>query len=78
LNLETIQTVAFTIKGMSCSGCEEEVKHELNKLNGIVKAEVSYANKNAIIQFDHSKTNIPTIENAINATGYTVIKTTIK
>lgn len=63
-----IQTAEFIIKGMSCAGCEEEVKHEVNKLNGIIKAYVSYASRNALIQFDNSKTDIPAIEKAINTT----------
>ena len=73
-----IQTAEFTIKGMSCTGCEEEVKHELNKLNGIIKADVSYSNRNALIKFNNSKTDIPAIEKAINITGYTVTKTTLR
>ena len=63
---------------MSCTGCEEEVKHEVYKLQGIVKADVSYQNTNAIIQFDNSKTNLAEIEKAINSTGYTVTQTTSK
>lgn len=73
-----IQTAEFTINGMSCAGCEEEVKHEVNKLNGIIKADVSYASRNALIQFDNSKTDIPAIEKAIKTTGYTVTKTMLK
>lgn len=74
----SIQTAEFTIRGMSCTGCEEEVKHEVNKLSGIIKADVSYASRNALVQFDNSKTDIPAIEKAINTTGYTVTKTTLK
>ena len=63
---------------MSCTGCEEEVKHEVNKLHGILKADVSYQNTNAVIQFDNSKTNLAEIEKAINSTGYKATKTTSK
>lgn len=73
-----IQTAAFKIDGMSCQGCEEEVKHEVNKLQGIIKTDVSYENKNAVIQFDNSKTNIAEIEKAINSTGYKATQTTSK
>lgn len=73
-----IQTAEFTINGMGCAGCQEEVKHEVNKLNGIIKADVSYASRNALIQFDNSKTDIPAIEKAIKTTGYTVTKTMLK
>ncbi len=72
VNRETIRTVELKIKGMSCAACEEEVKHEVYKLPGIVHAEVYYGKKNAIITFDSSKTNMNAIETAVNATGYKV------
>jgi len=67
-----IQTVEFSISGMTCAGCEEHVNHEVNKLNGIVSSKASYENGNAIIEFDKTKTNETEIEDAINATGYKV------
>jgi len=67
-----IQTVEFSIKGMTCTGCEEHVKHEVNKLLGILKSTASYENGNAIVEFDNSKTSITEIETAINGTGYSV------
>jgi mercuric ion transport protein len=74
----SIQTAEFKINGMSCSSCEEEVKHEVNKLDGIIKSEASYENTNAVIQFDKSKTTLAKITQAINSTGYKVTKSEIK
>lgn len=73
-----IQAAEFNITGMTCSSCEEHVKHEVNKLQGIVKAEVSYEKNNAVVNFDKTKTSLSDIKNAINSTGYSVIKTTIQ
>ena len=67
-----IQKVEFKINGMTCSGCEEHVNHEVNKLSGIIKSTASFENENAIVEFDNSKTNIAEIEKAINGTGYSV------
>ena len=67
-----IKTTEFKINGMTCAGCEEHVNHEVNKLNGIVNSKASYENKNAIIEFDRTKTNETEIEKAINSTGYKV------
>ena len=67
-----VQTVEFTISGMTCASCEEHVNHEVNKLPGIIKSTASYENENAIVEFDNSKTNISEIEKAINGTGYSV------
>lgn len=67
-----VQTVEFSISGMTCASCEEHVNHEVNKLSGIIKTTASYESENAIVEFDNSKTNIAEIEKAINGTGYTV------
>jgi mercuric ion transport protein len=68
----SVQTVEFTISGLTCASCEEHVNHEVNKLSGIIKSTASYENGNAIVEFDNSKTNITNIEKAINGTGYSV------
>jgi len=78
IDKSNIQTAEFKISGMDCSACEEEVKHEVNKLNGIIKVEASYENVNAQVQFDNTKTNVAEIEKAINLTGYTVTNSEIK
>lgn len=67
-----IQTAEFTINGMTCTGCEEHVNHEVNKLTGIINTTVSYENGNAIVEFDKTKTDIQEIEKAIAKTGYSV------
>ena len=67
-----IQTTEFTIDGMTCSGCEEHVNHEVNMLIGIIKTTVSYENGNAVIEFDQTQTDTDEIEKAISKTGYSV------
>jgi len=69
-----IQKVEFTIKGMTCTGCEHHVKSEVTKLDGIIEVSVSYENGNAIVKFDKSQTSIEAITVAINSTGYKVTK----
>ncbi|HEY8733060.1 MAG TPA: mercuric transport protein MerTP [Puia sp.] len=72
------QTVEINIKGMSCAGCEAEVNHAVTKLPGIIRSTVSYKRKNAIIQFDVSKTTIRNITDAVNSTGYKVMNYSLK
>ncbi|MBB3841900.1 copper chaperone CopZ [Runella defluvii] len=68
------QKVEFTVKGMTCTGCEHHVKAEIQKLKGIIEVLVSYEKGNAIIKFEKRKTNVEEIEKAINSTGYKVVK----
>jgi mercuric ion transport protein len=73
VNKSDIKITDFKISGMTCASCEEHVNHAVNKLDGIVYAQASYENANAIIEFDQTQTNENEIRNAINATGYKVI-----
>jgi copper chaperone CopZ len=67
-----IQTTEFKISGMTCASCEEHVNNKVNKLSGIVTSKTSYENRNAIIEFDRTKTNETEIAKVINSTGYEV------
>jgi len=73
-----IQKVEFSIDGMTCTSCAEHVQHDVNKLPGIIVATASYEDKNAVVEFDNSKTTLADIQKAIDGTGYKVIETNIK
>lgn len=75
---KNIQQAEFIIEGMTCSSCEEAVKHEVNKLPGIARVFVSYEQQIGRVDFDKSATDVLAIAKAINSTGYLVIKTQIK
>jgi mercuric ion transport protein len=71
------QTVEYKISGMTCDACTLHVANEVNKVAGILDLNVSYANGNALVAFDKSKTNAQAVQKAINATGYKVTATNI-
>ncbi|HIC31873.1 MAG TPA: mercuric transport protein MerTP [Flavobacteriaceae bacterium] len=72
VNQSDIQTINFDVEGMTCAGCEENIKHAVNELDGIINSQVSYAEGKATIEFDRTKTNEMEIELSINSTGYKV------
>lgn len=63
----------FDIEGMTCQGCEEEVKHEIAQLPGFIEATVNHETGKAKVKFDKSKTSLEQVVQAINKTGYKVI-----
>jgi len=67
-----IQEVKFNVNGMTCSSCEEHVKHAVNGLPGILNVSANYEEGSASVQFDDSKTSKDEIVKAIDATGYKV------
>jgi mercuric ion transport protein len=70
---ESVSKIELNVKGMTCSGCEEHVRHAVNGLDGILQASASYHDGKAIIHYDVKKTSPEQIKAAINGTGYKVI-----
>ena len=68
-----IQTISFSVEGMTCASCEVHIKHVVNELEGIINVDASFENKNTEVKFDTSKISKEDIESAINSTGYKVI-----
>ncbi len=68
-----IKEIQVSIKGMTCTACEEHVKHAVNDLDGIIEASTSYKEGSAIIRYNENKTSPEKIRAAINSTGYNVI-----
>ncbi|MBW8051496.1 MAG: mercuric transport protein MerTP [Cytophagales bacterium] len=62
----------FEISGMTCTGCEEHVKHAMAQLPGYIEATADYEKSKATVKFDKSKTDIDKVIAAINETGYKI------
>ena len=73
-----IKLVKLNIKGMTCTGCEENINHTLNQLDGIIEINTSFQKGTSEIKFDKSKTNTSQIENAIKSKGYQIKSTNIE
>lgn len=74
INQSDIQTADFEITGMTCTGCEEHVKHAVNELEGIVEISAKYSEGKATVKFDASKVSLEQVKSAIDSTGYKVTK----
>jgi copper chaperone CopZ len=72
-----IATVQLNISGMDCEGCTAHINGELSKVNGVIEANTSYKNANAIVKFDNSKTSVDSLSNIVNNIGYKVISSSI-
>ena len=72
-----IATVQLNISGMDCEGCTAHINGELSKVNGVIEANTSYKNANAIVKFDNSKTSVDSLSSIVNNIGYKVISSSI-
>lgn len=68
-----IQTASFSIKGMTCQGCEAEVNNQLYKVVGVINAQTFYNKGISTVKFDKSKASVEQLKNAIAQTGYQVV-----
>ena len=58
------------VNGMTCVGCEVTLEDNISKIEGVVSVKASHTNKDAIIEFDSTKTDINTITKTIRESGY--------
>jgi mercuric ion binding protein len=64
------QTVTLAVPGMSCAACPITVKKALIQVDGVVRAEVDYATRQAVVTFDDTKTSVASLTRATADAGY--------
>ena len=60
----------FIAEGTTCKNCEETIKKQAMKVNGVKRAEFDYSTETGHVLFDESKTNIDDILSKIEEKGY--------
>ena len=71
-----IKRIEVSINGMTCTGCEQIIKSNVGKLDGIKSVEATYTLNKAIIEFDSEKVDTAKIRTAITGSGYKVAEFT--
>lgn len=64
------ERVRVAVEGMSCSGCAVGIKSMLKRTDGVISAEVSYENKEAVVEYDNERTTHEKIIEVITNLGY--------
>lgn len=65
-----LATVRLAVEGMVCYGCVSNVKGALERLDGVVTAEVSLEEKAATVQYDPNRVTPDQMIAAINRIGF--------
>lgn len=65
-----METKTLTIEGMSCDMCVRAVTNALTDLAGVRSAQVSLAQKQAVVVYDPSQVNTEQMTEAISEEGY--------
>jgi len=64
----------FIVKGMTCQGCVNSVKHTFGSIDGVKNYDVNLDKGKAVVKFDPKITNIKKIENKFKGTPYKVFE----
>jgi len=57
------------VKGMTCVGCETRFEKAILKMKGVVKFKASSQHHTAALEFDKSKTDLKTVQKALDTLG---------
>ena len=64
------QTVTLNLPTMNCAICPITVKKALSRVEGVIKAVVSYEDKKAVVIFEDTHTSIDKLIEATTNAGY--------
>lgn len=64
------KTVTLAVENMTCAICPITVKKALTRVDGVIRAEVSYEKREAVVTFDDAKTNVEALIQATTNAGY--------
>jgi copper chaperone CopZ len=68
----TMARIEVSINGMTCTGCEQIIKSNVGKIDGVKSVEAAYKLNKAIIEFDSGIVDTTKIRTAITRSGYKV------
>jgi len=66
--------VELPIKGMTCANCAQTIERALNRLEGVVKANVNFASERASVEYLPALVSLEEIKKAVVDAGYEVIE----
>lgn len=67
-------SVELPIKGMTCANCAQTIERALNRLEGVVKANVNFASERARVEYVPALVSLGEIKKAVVDVGYEVIE----
>ena len=65
-----MDNLTVKLQGMSCASCASSVEQAIKSVPGVIECNVNFGMEQASIQYDSQKTNLATIQSAVDAAGY--------
>jgi copper chaperone len=67
-----IESTVLTVTGMKCGGCENTIKEKLLAVGGISAVTASFKDKQVMVEFDDTQTDLDTLIDVITEAGFNV------
>jgi Cu+-exporting ATPase len=68
------ETTTLDIEGMTCASCVNHVEQALNKVPGVIEANVNLATERATVTYVTETTGLPDFKKAVREAGYQVVE----
>lgn len=65
-----MENTIFQLRGMSCASCAKTIETAIRSVPGVTQGNVNFAAEQANVTYNASQTSIATIQQAIDAAGY--------
>lgn len=68
----TASGIEISIKGMTCTGCEQSIKANISKLEGVKSVKASFVAGKALVEYIPSLVDTSKMREAVTGAGYAV------
>ncbi|MBW4466289.1 MAG: heavy metal translocating P-type ATPase [Pegethrix bostrychoides GSE-TBD4-15B] len=65
-----MKTESLKLRGMSCASCANNIEQSIQSVPGVQQCSVNFGAEQATVTYDAAKTDIATIQQAVDAAGY--------
>ncbi|HEY9671390.1 MAG TPA: heavy metal translocating P-type ATPase [Waterburya sp.] len=65
-----METLTLQLRGMSCASCANAIEQAIQAVPGVSECNVNFGMEQATVKYDPQKTNIETIQDAVDKAGY--------
>lgn len=69
---EDIKKSTYQVSGMECVACAQSIERSLNKVEGVKKAAVNYANEKLYVDYDVNKVSFNDIRDRVKKAGFDI------
>lgn len=66
-----MDNATLKLRGMSCASCAKNIEDAIRSVPGVKEANVNFGAEQASVIYDAQKTNVESIQNAVEEAGYT-------